>query len=126
MSTITVNDSELECAIEFAAAAVPFAHPIMAEFDKLMRAWFCPCGIASFLFQEGATPGVWKYEFTHQDGRKWKQKINFNTAPLEDPLMDFSGDFWRESEFIQHREIRDHVILMHNQFQVSKITVAAP
>lgn len=125
-TTAGVYDCDIEIQVEFSNGSVPYSHPSLTDVDGLIRQWFVAVPLKSFLFQESATPGVWRYEFEHDDGRKWKQKINFNTAPVDDPLMDFSGDFWRQSEFAAHRMTRDRVILLHNQFQVSKIEATRP
>lgn len=118
---LTSSDTELDVTVTFTGAGLPWTHPLVAHCAALVRAWFADVGMVDFLFQESVTPGIWKYEFTHADGRKWKQKIDFNTVPVTDPLMDFGGDFMRLSEFAAHREIRADVVRLKNEHELTYV-----
>jgi len=66
---------------------------------------------------------MYKYRFTHRDGRKWRQVIIMDDP--NDPGMTFSnaGDPWRLSEFMAHREVRDLVIGLIRTHGLTKLEV---
>lgn len=120
---ILMEDIEIVVDIQFANGGMAYDHTHIQMLESLVRQWFRDFPIKEFKFFVSATPGIYKYKFEHQDGRKWTQNIDFNQAPTTDPLMDFGGDFWRLSEFAVHRDIRLEVVLLHTQFYVEKISV---
>ena len=76
--------------------------------------------LASFEVKWKPAPDdFYAYEFTAQDGRAWKQKIRLVSEKAE---MTFHvTDFWRVSEFMVNRDVRDTVILMAKDYQLTKL-----
>lgn len=125
-SQIDLSDNDIELVIHFDDGGVAHDHPLIRQFDALVREWFLIVSAKEFRFMESPTPGVFRYEFEHVDGREFNQLIDFNLTPIDDPPMNFGTDFWRLSEFAAHRPLRDTVIKLRNKFEVSIINAARP
>ena len=69
------------------------------------------------------SPGVYKYRWALQDGRVWRQDITIPESG--EASMDFNKitGTWKESEFADHRKLRQFVIEFVQQFKATKIEV---
>lgn len=69
----------------------------------------------------GPDPLLYTYDFTAADGRSWHQQFRLPVG--DEPSMNFEfEDFWKKSEFVPHRDVRDRVLDMMPMFGVQKIT----
>lgn len=93
------------------------------DLHRALDALDSAVSLATFEVKRKVSPVTdYDYSFTSQDGRAWNQVLRIvNPA---DPSMTFDvPDFWKLSEFILHRSVRDSVTQLIVKFGVSKITV---
>lgn len=74
------------------------------------------------VFKESATPDVFDYKITLKDGRQWKQTIDFTTGTGGNTTHTFNvGDGWKMSEYAPQRGIRDLLITMKADFDITDL-----
>ena len=96
--------------------------PIVSQTVKAARDLHAavPMGILTVV-KDVATTNEYRYSMTAIDGRKWKQRFRMDAA---DALMNFNiDDYWRLTEFIIHRNLRDLLIAILWSYNVENITV---
>ena len=103
----------------------PFPPDISKDFGtfiKNIRELDEKVQLASFELKK-KPDGKYSYEFKAKDNREWKQIIKMDDP--NDPLMNLDvSDFWRLSEFVPHRVLRDTVVSLIRVYEVEKIMCA--
>ena len=124
---IELRDKDMEIWIDFATPVdvLSMRHPELAKLEDLLRAWFEVVPIALFkFFEKPSAPGIWNYQFDHDDGREWRQEFDFVTAPITEPLRSTTNtDPWRRSEYQPHLTVREQIILLHTMLHMVYLKV---
>ena len=67
-------------------------------------------------------PNTYRYDFEAQDGREWKQVLDFTDS--QEAAMTFDvPDCWKMSEFRPHRELREAVITAVQSGGMTKLEI---
>lgn len=124
MLTLAFADVAMDVEIKFTTQNCLIGDSRVARVIELLHALRANVDLDTFKFERDSGD-VYDYQFTHKDGRKWRQKIDFSYNGPTDPGQSFNthGDFWLLSEFEHHRLLRDAVIALHNWRAVDKIEV---
>lgn len=76
--------------------------------------------LSKFLLEDQGG-GVFLYKINAADGRIWKQRLRSLFSGTE---MDFTvNDYWKITEFAPHRRVRDLVVDLVVNYNVTKIEV---
>ena len=119
-TTISFNDSMYEITITCGGSPYTTTHPKIREFHTAVCAWLDNVNAEKLLFEVTATPGVYKFNWDHNDGRKWKQTVNFNTNPTN-PKLTFDindANAFSDTETLPHVAIRRLIIDMYNDLGI--------
>ena len=93
------------------------SHDRIREFDRLAGDFFDAVTLQWFKVEPTANPNEWLLRFKHQDDRIWRQVLRIPVGGAV--TMDFNTDFWEQADFVHHRALRDHVIVMLAEDTVS-------
>lgn len=114
-----------DCVMEVVSdEAISLMDPLWISFLKNIKTFKASVDLTHLIVNQKNNLVDYKYEFTLQDGRIWKQEI---TVPVNgDPAsMTFNVTAkWKLSEFMGNRSLRDVVILMIQSYKVTKIEVS--
>lgn len=122
METLEINSEELNIEIKYTKGRLLSDSPRTTNLLKYLRELKSITSLTVFSVQEDPPDSKeFSYEFTTQDGRTWSQIIK---TSAQEAAMTFNvPDFWRLSEFVLHRPIRDEVIAMIAEYGVTEISV---
>jgi hypothetical protein len=121
MSKLEITSEEMYLEIKYDGDALLQDNQRVINLVRSLRALKEKTGLTGFYVKETqAEPENFKYNFMVSDGRKWKQVIK--TAGGEAEMTFDVSDFWKLSEFILHRPIRDEVIFLIKENGVTEIT----
>lgn len=78
--------------------------------------------IDTLVFKESLTPEVFDYKINLKDGRQWKQTIDFTTGTGQNTTHTFNvNDGWKLIEYAPQRTIRDLIISMKTDFDITEL-----
>ena len=96
----------------------------VAQFRQLLlqlQGLRVSASVVSFKLIQQDPPENYLYRFDDAAGRKFRQIITVDDP--DNPLMDFTCDEWRLTEFAPHRELREQCLYLIRHHGVTRIEV---
>lgn len=113
MSQTQFKNTVFDCTMDAPGNGVPTNSQDARDFLDAIALLHKAIPLTRFdLDKDPVEPDTYSYEFEAADGRKWKQALRAPAGQEEEMTFNTTGDFWKKSEFVPHREVRDRTVAL--------------
>lgn len=120
MPSLEYSNGNLTIEVTYSITRELVVDPLFVQFVNALQKLATTVSLATFALEEqSAGSEYFDYEFVGKDARTWNQVLHIAGA---DPSMTFTvASYWKLSEFILHRPVREISIKLVQDYGVSKI-----